>query len=305
MIFGSQLYGTANEKSDKDFKGVFMPLREQIFLGKIPKSLSENTKKDSNSKNTAEDIDTEMYSLHYFIHLACEGETAALDMLHAPDNMLVETSEIWKSIVAERQRFYTKNLKAFVGYARRQASKYGIKGSRLNDAKRVLDFCGSTAMSQRVKQVWNQLPEGEHIFKLPEDDNGVRMYEVCGRKTCETASIEYLFQTVKKFHDNYGERARQAANNENIDWKAVSHALRAAYQVKQILTQKTIVFPLAEADYLRQVKEGRLPYQSEVAPRLDGLMDEIESLSATSDLPMNVNRKYWDNWLISVIEGQL
>lgn len=303
-IFGSHLYGTNNSSSDSDRKGIFMPSKEQIYLGKIPKSLTCNTKK-GDGKNTSNDIDTELYSLHYFLHLACEGETVALDMLHVKDEMIIESSDIWERIIAERHRFYTKNLKAFVGYARRQASKYGIKGSRLDDAKRVIEFCDTAQREIRVKQVWEQLPTGEHIFKHPEDVNGVRMYEVCGRKTCETATIEYLQNTISNFYKNYGARAEQAARNEGIDWKAVSHALRAAYQVKQVFTEKTIIFPLREADYLKQVKEGKLSYKSEVAPQLDSLMDEIEALSVVSDLPMHVDRKYWDNFLISVIEEKI
>ena len=69
-VFGSHLYGTDTPESDKDFKGIFMPSKKEIFLGKIPKSISESTKKGSESKNTAEDIDTEIYSLQYFIELA-------------------------------------------------------------------------------------------------------------------------------------------------------------------------------------------------------------------------------------------
>lgn len=310
IVFGSHLYGTANENSDKDFKGIFMPTKEQIYLGKVPKALTFNTKKDNGEKNTNEDIDTELYSLHYFLHLACEGETVALDMLHAPEDMLKETTKIWDRIISERHRFYTKNLRAFVGYARRQASKYGIKGSRLNDAKRVLEFISQTGHHYgpifiKLKDVWEELPTGEHIFKLPEDASGVRMYEVCGRKTGETASLEYLWNTVNNFYKNYGARAEQAAKNEGIDWKAVSHALRAAYQVKQILTEGTITFPLREAEYLRQVKEGKLHYLNDVAPKLDNLMDEVEALSVTSTLPMHVDRQYWDNFLISVIEEKI
>ena len=300
-IFGSHLYGTANNNSDMDFKGIFMPSKEQIYLGRIPKCLIQNTKK-GNCKNTNKDIDIELYSLHYFIHLACEGETVALDMLHAPDIMILESSEIWKYIVSERDRFYTKNLKAFVGYARRQASKYGIKGSRLNDAKRVIDYCNNIMPEERLKSVWEQLPEGEHIFKHGEDVNGVRMYEVCGRKTGETSTVGYLLSTVNNFYKNYGARAEQAARNEGIDWKAVSHALRAAYQVRQVFLEGTITFPLKEASYLRQVKEGCLNYQNEVAPMLDNLMYEIEDLSLKSELPLNVNRKFWDDFIISIIE---
>ena len=39
-----------------------------------------------------------------------------------------------------RQQFYTKNLKSFIDYARRQASKYGIKGSRINAALQILEL---------------------------------------------------------------------------------------------------------------------------------------------------------------------
>lgn len=306
VTFGSHLYGTANEQSDKDFKGVFLPTKEQIFLNKIPKSITSNTKKDGNTKNTSNDVDTEVYSLHYFIHLACEGETVALDMLHAPDDMLVETSAIWKDIVANRYRFYTKNLKAFIGYARRQAAKYGVKGSRLNDAKRVLDFSNlPPSLHLKVKDVWDFWPVGEHIFKHEPDSNGVRMYEVCGRKIPETATVEYLTTVVQRFYDNYGERARQAATNKGVDWKAVSHAFRAAFQVKQILTENTITFPLKEANYLREIKEGKLDYQTKVAPELDRLMDEVEGLSLKSNLPMSVDRAFWDKFIIEKVEHDI
>ena len=144
IIFGSHLYGTNTPQSDQDFKGVFLPTKREVYLGKIPKSYRIDSKKNNNVKNTSEDTDCEMYSLHYFIKMACDGETSVLDMLHAPDNMLIYTSDIWKDITLNKHLFYTKNLRALIGYARRQASKYGIRGSRLNDAKKVLDYCQET-----------------------------------------------------------------------------------------------------------------------------------------------------------------
>lgn len=313
MKFGSHLYGTATDSSDSDYKGVFMPSKEQVFLGRIPKSINTGTKKGNKSKNTSEDMDTEMYSLHYFVHLACQGETAVLDMLHAPDSMIIDKSGLWDEIVGNRHRFYTKNLKAFVGYARRQASKYGIKGSRLSDAKAVLEFIDSYKLETsftrdvpaKVKDVWDILPSGEHILKHEPDLRGIRMYEVCGRKVGETATLNHLYAVVKHFHDVYGERARKAANNEGIDWKAVSHAFRAAFQVKQILAEGTITFPLKEADYLREVKVGKLDYQGEVAPWLNSLIEEVEGLSRKSSLPEKVDRVFWDDFIIKAIDERV
>lgn len=306
MIFGSHLYGTADESSDKDYKGIFLPSKEQIMLNRISKSITSHTKRDNNSKNTKDDIDTELYSLHYFIHLACEGETVALDMLHAPDDLIIEKdNDIWGFIIKNRHRFYTSNLKAFIGYARRQASKYGIKGSRLNDAKKVLDFCNQYDADIKLKEIWDELPVGEHIFKLLPDINGIRMYEVCGRKMGETTRLSYLKDVVENFYKAYGARAEQAAKNEGIDWKAVSHALRAALQVKQILTEGTITFPLKEANYLRTVKRGLLDYKTIVAPMLDKLMDEVEDLSQKSLLPIKVDRAFWDEAIIMFLTRKI
>jgi len=138
-VFGSHLYGTSTLSSDKDLKQIFLPSKEEILLGKIHKSYSCNTKSSSASfKNTNEDVDIESYSLHYFIKLALEGQTVAFDMLHVPDSMLLVTSDIWKIMVANREKFYTKNIKAFVGYANNQASKYGLRSGRLGNIIQVI-----------------------------------------------------------------------------------------------------------------------------------------------------------------------
>jgi len=65
MKFGSHLYGTDSEDSDLDYKGVFLPSKGEILLGRIPKSYSNSTKKGNEERNTSDDIDTEIYSLHF------------------------------------------------------------------------------------------------------------------------------------------------------------------------------------------------------------------------------------------------
>jgi len=301
MIFGSHLYGTATPDSDMDYKGIFMPSKRGIILGNIPKSYSETTGNDR-SKNSAEDVDTEIYSLHYFIKLACEGQTVALDMLHAPDDMLVQTSDLWGHIKQHRERFYTSNLSAFVGYARRQASKYGVKGSRLNAAKEVIDFLKMMPPENTLGERWNCLPNGEHIHMDQKDDKGFRLYQVCGKKFQETARVGYVLPIMEKFYDSYGARAKQAEENKGIDFKAISHAIRAALQVEQLLTEKTITFPLRDAEFLKSVKQGKVDYSTVAAPYLETLMDRVEVLSKESDLPQKVDRKFWDDFIVNSVE---
>jgi hypothetical protein len=152
-----------------------------------------------------------------------------------------------------------------------------------------------------MKDVWDELPEGENIRKTV-DDKGIRMYEVCGRKIQETAYISYAFEIVKKFYDSYGERAKLAKDNKNIDWKAISHAIRVAYEMKEIYEHGIITFPLKEAVFLREVKTGLLDYTTEVAPLLEKLVEEVEELSLKSNYPESVNRKFWDDLLVELIE---
>ena len=51
MNFGAHLYGTATSDSDVDYKGIFMPTKDEVLLGRIPKSHSHSSGKEE-SKNT-------------------------------------------------------------------------------------------------------------------------------------------------------------------------------------------------------------------------------------------------------------
>lgn len=302
MIFGSHLYGTDTPESDRDYKGVFMPSRNEIFMGRIPKSINTSTKDGSTTKNTSDDVDNEMFSLHYFIQLAIEGQTVALDMLHAPENMLIESSPIWAEIVKNRSKFYTKNLRAFIGYARRQAAKYGIRGSRLNDARAFIGFLGGLDPASILRDSWDKIPVGEHIQFRPLDDHGIRQVQVCGKLFQETTKVGYIIPIIEKFADSYGERAKQAANNEGIDWKAVSHAVRAALQVKELLTTNNIVFPLKDAGTLKAIKLGKMDYNTEASPILESLMEEVELLAQKSTLPEKADSKYWEQFIVNCVQ---
>ena len=305
MIFGSHLYGTNTKSSDIDYKGIFLPSKEDIFLGRVQKSYNESTKKGSDSKNTPDDIDTEIYSLQYFIKLACEGQTVAIDMLHAPDSCVLFKTPIWDAIVSNRKKFYTKNLKAFIGYARKQAAKYGVKGSRLSAAGDVIRFLNSHSGDLRLSDLWDGLPIGAHSYMVDQTPNGLRQYQICGKIIQESCRVDYVLGILNNFYEAYGKRAQQAAENKGIDWKAISHALRAAYQVKELLTDNTVTFPLPNAEYLKSVKLGGMDYTTEVLPVLEGLMDEVEYLSSESELPEKVSMKFWDKFLIDTIEREV
>ena len=101
--------------------------------------------------------------------------------------------------------------------------------------------------------------------------------------------------------DNYGTRAKKARDNDGLDFKNISHAIRVSMELKEILLGNELVFPLKEAALIKQIKEGKLDYVNEVAPLLEELNDEIEMLMKTSNLPEKVDRKYWDKFIVDTL----
>jgi hypothetical protein len=91
-----------------------------------------------------------------------------------------------------------------------------------------------------------------------------------------------------------------ARKNEGVDWKALSHALRSAMQVWDILTIGTYTFPSPKADYLRDVKQGKIDF-TEVQEWLERIMEDIEKMLPESNLPNEVDKKFWNSWLIETL----
>lgn len=308
-VFGSHLYGLETPTSDKDYKGIYLPHPREILLGTAKKSIDTSTG-DKNSKNDVNDVDRQLYSLTKFISLACDGDTVALDMLHASDDKLIANSEIWQYIRANRWRFYTTELTGLFGYVRKQAAKYGVKGSRLAALREVYDVLQKTDNSHydenatslvntKVSDIVDKLPTNEFcraILHYSEKGGMQNFYEVLGRKFQYTITVAEMKKSVYKLWDEYGERARQAEANNGIDWKALSHALRGGMQLIQIYKDGDIVYPLPDSAFLKLVKAGGVPFAT-VQEKLEEVMGEVERLAAISTYPKEVDREFWNDFI--------
>lgn len=288
-IFGSQLYGTNTPSSDVDYKGVFLPNIKELILGnvKLDSSINESNKEDMSAKSGAGVVETEMYSLQKFIKHAMDGQTVAIDMLFSPRKFWVEHSLGWNEVYSVRDQFLSKKLNAFVGYCRTQAAKYGIKGSRLNSSEKFINLFKSVDQDVLVGDIVEQIMElvdGEHAQVHLDSELHKSYLDVCGKKFLFTSKIRYGLPTLEKFWENYGSRARMAATDDGVDFKAISHAFRAAYEVKELVETRDIKFPLKDRQFLLDVKTHQYKY-IDIAPRLEDLVDEVGVLVANSDLP--------------------
>lgn len=303
-IFGSHLYGTDNENSDRDYKAVYLPSKEDCYLNRIEKSINHTTGK-AYSKNSKDDIDEETFSLQYFFKLVYNGEMIVIDLLHAPVESLIVHTPIWSELRANRHRFYSKNLSGYLGYIRKQTAKYGIKGSRLNAMEELLKllelFCTGLVNDRRLGFIWDKLPINEYC-KYVDNPKEYRWksYECCGKQLQENMTFEYAYEIIKRLYDSYGSRALQAQKNEGIDWKAVSHAFRAGLQLKEIYTIGNLIYPLKDATFIKNIKEGNFHYMNDgIGDKLEDLLVDVEELARTSTYPEKIDMEWFDDFIIN------
>lgn len=303
---GSKLYGTNNENSDTDFKGIFLPDINDLILGKAPKHYVFNTsnKLEKNNKN---DIDETYYSLQYFLELAAKGETNCIDLLFANsnNNAVLETSLIWEELTNNYDKIITKNMNAYLGYCKSQCQKYSIKGDKLNNYNSFLKMCelyydekdkngtpetlyNIISKAFNLNNLNNYIPKvGEERVKVNFNDKvsnfdfGDHCYFVTANnkesyisisdiKFILTDSVKSAYHKCKKVISSYGKRAQAAANEDGTDLKAISHCVRVLFQVEEILETGKITFPLKSADFIKSIK-----YNTNKMTR-DEIMDWIE-----------------------------
>jgi hypothetical protein len=315
MKFGSHLYGTATPQSDLDIKAVHLPRPADILLQRVKGVVSTKTKADERAKNTADDVDFETFALQRYLELAADGQTVALDMLFAPDfAMMEEPSPLWREVQANRHRLLTRRYASFMGYCRAQANKYGIKGSRVAASRKALGMLagglecfGTTArLSELTEEIEAATPATEHMSIFDQTLlNGavVRHWEVCGRKMPYTATIKSAHAIMKRLVDEYGARALAAEQQQGVDWKAVSHAVRIGRQAIEVLTVGYVEFPRRDAAHLLAIKTGQLPFK-QVSEEIDQLLVEMEAAALASELPEAADHA-WIDAFVADAYGQI
>lgn len=317
--FGSHLYGTDTPQSDLDFKAIYIPSGREIVLHSYVPTIVKSRAKAEGERNTKDDIDIEILSLDQFLRLLMQGQTMALDMLFGAHQNYTFTAhpgvEHFQTIYDNREKLITKNVAAFVGYARQQAAKYGIKGSRMDALQRAMAMLETLPLANRLSdhrmsvQVLVEVCNGfVTLEKTPlvevveiADPNGVlRSYlQVCGRKIAFSATVKVAKECFGKILAEYGGRARKANLDGGIDWKALSHAVRVNSEAVELLQKNFITFPRPDRELLKQIKLGWVAYE-DVAERIELGLVELYDAQAKSPLRETPDREWAEDFIYDV-----
>lgn len=316
MVFGSKLYGLEHENSDTDYAGVFIPDSRDIILGTTKDIITTNT--NGNDKNTKFDVDNTQYSLKKFILTACNGDLRAMDMLHAPKDKIIISSNEWEFIQDNRSKFYSTNVTAFKGFFKTKVRQYthvSCMKKIVEALEHIDDYCTpeQKMMALRGEFQTPHLFKGGYVCNLTKigmcqdvlptfdkmvcfieetsDSNIPSTYYVLGKHY----PLDYNIRSLRKQLINDIERA----DGSEYNYKEVSQVLRVGYQLLDIFNKGDMIYPLKQTDSIMACKLGKRSI-SDVEDELQQLYNDVmkaREIALKNGMPEQADRKFWEEFV--------
>lgn len=275
VLHGSRSYGTHNEDSDFDYKGIFICHPLLKILDKSPEQFEENK-------------DSVVYELNRFISLVKTANPTLLEILFTdPQNILFIRKEI-QPLLEAKKLFLTKTCQAsFCGYAlsqlkRIKTHKQWLMNPILIKPERETFYPkGIKKIDKNIYDALNSLPEEE---KVKESDYILQAFYA-----------EKTYQNAMKQWQQYNEwkTSRNPARAEleakfGYDAKHAMHLIRLLRMGLEIATDKDLKVLRPDADYLKEVRAGLYSYE-EVVEKAENLLEQVDIAYTNSNLPLKVD----------------
>ena len=314
--YGSKLYGTDNENSDTDYKGIFIPNRVDVLLKRDLEHYNFNSNEENNKKEK-DDIDLQLFSVYKFFNLLKKGETGAMDILFSmfrEDTQVYNDKEFTSIMIENYKKFYNRNLHSFIGYCVGQSKVYNVRGERFNElhlfVKKFNDLLSEQG-SEKLESMFPLINEmfSDYTYKYikyviadTSRGSGVpkqgKYVEVLGKRFLGTVTVKYFAEKITEMEEQFGNRARASA--KGVDFKALSHAVRVINEIEELIDHAFITFPLKNRVYVTSVKEGNETLE-DVMDYLDAQLNIVQEKLENSDLQERSDELFIDNLLLKLI----
>lgn len=315
-MYGSKLFGTDNPNSDTDYKGIFIPSREDVLLKRDIEHYNYNT--NTNTRNEKDDIDLQLYSIYKWFNLLKKGETGALDLLFSlfrEDTHIYNDIDFTTQMKQNYKRFYNKNLHSFIGYCVGQSKMYNIKGERFSELHDFVELFRKIEVDNSEEKLESYFPKIEHIFGKKQYkyvkfikasiSRGNQAYkegryvELLGKRFAGSVTVGYFSKLISEMEEQFGNRTRDAS--KGVDYKALSHAVRVIDEVEELLDDGFITFPLKNSTYIKAIKEGRITLE-EVMAYIDVKLDVVQKKLDNSRLPQKSDENFIDRFILELVD---
>lgn len=343
-LTGSRVYGTANEESDYDYRGVCIP-PINYWLGYASRF----------DQYAPSDIDEVVYGLSKFLHLAAQNNPNIIELLWVPEKYWTTSSTYWTRLVEHRDWFLSKKcFHTYKGYSHSQMRRmkshreWLMKGELKEPTREDFGLRDRNEIStetinaaqELIRRHLNKYPIEEELSGIPKEAAmGVRhmlhsflehtlsltIQEVedkswlaAGRAIglednfLEMLQKEKLYQKARKEYKSWlhwkaerNPRRRESEERYGFDLKHATHLARLLLNCKEILTEKTIHVECVEAEsILLPIKRGEWSYEQLM--RWEGEISvELEELYQSSDLQNAPQRNKIEDLGVQIVAGYL
>jgi hypothetical protein len=306
ILSGSHLHGTSTPASDIDQKSVAIPDARSILLGKVRFASHEGSTNRSGKRNESHDIDVETLSIKMYLDLLAQGQTNAVEMLFAPDEMhLIAPHPFWRKIQKNSDKLISRRTESFYGYCRTQASKYCARAERIRDVDAAVAFIsemndefGAKALlgnaCEHIDAFVAKTPGAEIVDITLANGTIVRHLSVCDRRAPFTADIKTALDIYQRQAKIYGQRSRATQDTDLKDYKSLAHAIRIGREAIELYATGRIILPRPDAADLIEIKLGRKSYEL-ILEEIDGLLAALLNAADASTLRNEPDQEFIDD----------
>ena len=240
---GSHFFNLAGPNSDKDYRGIYLPSPKEFYEGEgkrkmIDYSTNDGTKK--NLKNSKEDVDFTLFSITKFFELLKKGDFNMMELLHAPDDVILIDSGRMQAYRDIKKSFLVNDISAFLGFIKKEYKRYGININHYKEQEQLNEFLSKYPPHTRLNTIWSDIKgyakDNDFITFTTSrtgNNNSVPSLKIAQRLYQNTVRVDYVTDAIKQRLETYGHRQKNMAS-DGVEFKGLYHALRLIYEANDL-----------------------------------------------------------------------
>lgn len=291
-LSGSKAYGTDNESSDTDMRGVAVERASEIYGYNEFEQVEERS------------TDTVVYALKKYVSLCCGANPNVLEMLGTRESDVLFINDIGKMLRENSSLFLSKRAYAtFVGYATMQLR-------RLQNALAHDSYDAREKERHIMKSIRSMIEKTEEAYRLTENEVKLHIPEAGEDKTIHISlnvddmplrsflALNNDIQNMLRNYDKLNHRNRK--KDEPHLKKHAMHLIRLYLTGIDVLEKGEIITYREEnLSLLRGIRQGDVPL-SDVMKLADEYEQRIKEVYERSKLPDRPDMKKINELLIKI-----
>lgn len=299
---GSYAYGTNNEMSDIDIRGIATNTKRNILTHKDFEQVVDT------------DTDTTIYSFEKIIKLLCECNPNTIEILGLKPEHYLFISPIGKKLLKNKKIFLSKKaIYSFGGYANAQLRRLENKSARLTDQTHMENNILKSINHAEIDFKNKYFDRPDDAIKLYVDkaiqegyDSEIFMDIVLKHYPLrDYANMWSEMNNIVKAYSKFGKRNKNAIEHKKL-LKHMMHLIRLYLMCFDILEKGEIcTFREKEHDFLMDIRNGKFLDKNQQPTKefydiLTELNRKLDYLSIHTDLPDVVEKDKIDDFVAEV-----